>query len=82
MPGGASLHSCMTPHGPDRFSHDKAVADPCEQPTYFKGGLAFMFETSCILKLSKYALAHDERDKNYGECWSGFLNRFVEETTP
>eukprot|EP00980_Cylindrotheca_fusiformis_P028026 scaffold22577_cov122-Cylindrotheca_fusiformis.AAC.5 len=35
LPGGASLHSCMTPHGPDCKSYKKGVADPCEQPTYF-----------------------------------------------
>ena len=39
--GGASLHSCMTPHGPDAATYDKAVADPCDKPTYFSGGLAF-----------------------------------------
>lgn len=29
--GGASLHSCMTAHGPDAGSYDRAVADPCEK---------------------------------------------------
>jgi homogentisate 1,2-dioxygenase len=77
LPGGASLHSCMTPHGPDAVSHDKAVADPCDSPTYFSGGLAFMFETSCILRLSKYALEQECMDAKYGECWNGVPNRFV-----
>ena len=74
--GGASLHSCMTPHGPDRVSYDRAVADPCETPTYFDAGLAFMFETSCMLRLSKYALEHGHLDESYGLCWEGLPNRF------
>jgi homogentisate 1,2-dioxygenase len=76
LPGGASLHSCMTPHGPDATSYDKAVADPCEQPTYFSGGLAFMFETSCMLRLTKYALEHDCLETTYGACWKDLPNRF------
>ena len=76
LPGGASLHSCMTPHGPDSNSYDKAVADQCDKPTYFSSGLAFMFETTCMLRLSGYALKHKCVDKEYGTCWSGLPNRF------
>lgn len=76
LPGGASLHSCMTPHGPDAVSYDKAVADPCDHPTYLSSGLAFMFETSCMLRLTEYALNHKCRDLSYGSCWKGLPNRF------
>jgi len=75
--GGASLHSCMTAHGPDAASYDMAVADPCDQPTHCSGGLAFMFETSNMLHLSKYALEHDCLDKAYGECWRALPNRYT-----
>lgn len=74
--GGASLHSCMTPHGPDSASYARAVADPCEQPTHFSGGLAFMFETSHILQMSKYALEHECLDDAYGLCWQQLPNEF------
>ena len=71
LPGGASLHSCMTPHGPDKVSYEKAIADPCESPTKFDKGLAFMFETSCILRLSKFALTTKHNlDEVYGHCWN------------
>jgi len=76
-PGGASLHSCMTPHGPDSFSYDRAVADPCDTPTFFDGGLAFMFETSHMLRLSRYASEHDCLDEVYGECWTDLPNRYA-----
>ena len=70
LPGGASLHSCMTPHGPDKVSYEKSIADPCESPTKFDKGLAFMFETSCILRLSKFAMTSERLDENYGHCWN------------
>jgi hypothetical protein len=52
MPGGASLHSCMTPHGPDKNTFDKA-SDPSQEqkPVYFDQGLAFMFECNAMLQV-------------------------------
>lgn len=76
-PGGATLHSCMTPHGPDRITYERAVADPCETPTAFKGGLAFMFETTCMLQVSRQALECDFRDVEYAQCWAGLQNNFA-----
>jgi homogentisate 1,2-dioxygenase len=69
-PGGASLHNCMTPHGPDTDSYEKAVADPCETPVQFAGGMAFMFETCLSLKVSPEALNDSNwRDMQYAQCW-------------
>jgi homogentisate 1,2-dioxygenase len=76
-PGGASLHSCMTPHGPDSSSYLKNVAAPCDKPTKLEGGLAFMFETSCLLKLSNFALHNPGLEDTYGECWKDLPNEFV-----
>lgn len=59
VPGGASLHNSLTPHGPDEESYSKAVLDPCTIPTVYHGGLAFMFETCLSLKVAPAAL-HDE----------------------
>lgn len=42
MPGGASLHACMTPHGPDTQTFEAAIADEQEQPAEIQGSLAFM----------------------------------------
>ena len=76
-PGGASLHSCMTPHGPDSASYHKNVVAPCDTPTKLDGGLAFMFETSCMLKLSNFALRNPGLEDAYGECWKDLPNEFV-----
>jgi homogentisate 1,2-dioxygenase len=72
--GGASLHSCMTPHGPDALMYGKAVEDECAAPVRFDGGLAFMFETTCMLELTDYAIMCEHRDLDYAECWSGLQN--------
>jgi homogentisate 1,2-dioxygenase len=43
LPGGASLHSCMTPHGPDTATFESAVADGADEaPAFLAGALAFM----------------------------------------
>lgn len=73
-PGGASLHPCMTAHGPDAVTYRVALVDPCDTPSFFDGGIAFMFETSYMLSLSRYALNHDCLDKAYGDCWGTLPN--------
>mmetsp|Transcript_12551 Transcript_12551/g.34818 ORF Transcript_12551/g.34818 Transcript_12551/m.34818 type:complete len:519 (+) Transcript_12551:218-1774(+) len=66
LPGGASLHNCMVPHGPDAVAVQKATADPCTEPTYFDKGLAFMFETYLPLTVAPVALTDVEwLDVNY-----------------
>ena len=52
MPGGGSLHSCMTPHGPDSETFRKGSDKTSPQtPVYFDEGLAFMFECNAMLKV-------------------------------
>jgi homogentisate 1,2-dioxygenase len=70
VPGGASLHSCTTPHGPDAATFEKASGAELG-PVKFDGGLAFMFETNAVLKLTKYALEAPHLDREYQACWTG-----------
>ena len=75
--GGASLHNMMTPHGPDHDTYVKALQEEMV-PKKFSGGLAFMFESSLMLSVSKWALAIEESrvnpelQKNYFKVWQGF----------
>jgi homogentisate 1,2-dioxygenase len=69
QPGGSSLHSCMTPHGPDAPTFEKASTAKLE-PEYFDKGLAFMFETTLMLRLTKWALTAPHREVDYQKCWS------------
>jgi len=68
QPGGASLHSCMSAHGPDADTFLKA-SNAELKPEYFGAGLAFMFETTLQLKLTPWALAAPHRDAEYRKCW-------------
>lgn len=74
-PGGASLHSCMSPHGPEAAAYDQAT-DAELKPEYISGATAFMFESSYIYKPSSLAINHKALQKNYSACWQGIKPRF------
>ncbi len=75
QPGGVSLHSCMTPHGPDAPTFAKA-SEVDLKPEKFEAGLAFMFETNVMLSVSKKMLDANHRDKDYFKCWEGIPRSF------
>jgi hypothetical protein len=55
--GGASLHLCMTPHGPDAATFEAATAPEAEAPARVgDNALAFMFETSLTPRVTPAAL--------------------------
>ena len=63
-PGCSSLHSCMTPHGPEAEVFEKA--SNCEdQPQKLKNTLSFMFETCLMVKLFKKANDYLNVDEDY-----------------
>lgn len=67
LPGGASLHSCMTAHGPDAASFTKASAADL-QPVYFDQGLAFMFESTYLFKVAPSALQRFQEEQAAAEA--------------
>ncbi|MFF7709908.1 homogentisate 1,2-dioxygenase [Pseudomonas sp. NPDC007930] len=75
LPGGASLHSCMSAHGPDHASAQAAIHSPL-QPHKLEGGLAFMFETGRVLRASADALASPQLQVDYDSCWAGLQANF------
>jgi homogentisate 1,2-dioxygenase len=54
IPGGASLHNCMLPHGPDVDAFETASAAQL-QPHKLEGTLAFMFETRLPQQVTSFA---------------------------
>ena len=77
FPGGASLHSMMTPHGPDNNCFEKASNDACLPEKIELSSIAFMFESYLGLQLSPYAQETCEvLDKTYYECWQSLKNNF------
>eukprot|EP00939_MAST-03C_sp_MAST-3C-sp1_P001640 g1640.t1 len=81
VPGGASLHSPMTPHGPDGAATKKAIEADLK-PEFFGKGLAFMLETSATMKLTDFALRGSNRDVDYYKCWESIPRRFDPTATP
>ena len=97
-PGGSSLHSCGTAHGPDAVSFTKASAADL-QPVYFDQGLAFMFESTYLFKIAPSALQRFQDEQaaaegvevapdypqvqpNYAECWQSLPKIFNGQINP
>lgn len=75
LPGGASLHNRMLPHGPDARAFAQASSAALE-PQKLSETLAFMFETQLAQFPTAYALSHDTLQKDYAECWTGLRKHF------
>ncbi len=75
LPGGASLHNCMAAHGPDRDTFERASSAELK-PHKIADTLAFMFETSLVLRPTEFALESEALQRDYDTCWDGFERRF------
>ncbi|MNR11573.1 Homogentisate 1,2-dioxygenase [compost metagenome] len=69
LPGGASLHSCMSAHGPDGETCTKAINVDLT-PSKIDNTMAFMFETSQVLRPSRFALDCPQLQNTYDACWA------------
>ncbi|MGH8225338.1 MAG: homogentisate 1,2-dioxygenase [Gammaproteobacteria bacterium] len=76
LPGGASLHNCMSGHGPDAASYKKAVAVDTSKPQYVANTMAFMFETRRVIHPTRQALEAQELQTDYHQCWHGIEKHF------
>ena len=75
VPGGASLHNMMLPHGPDLDAFGKASTANLK-PVKLTNTMAFMFETRFPQQVSKFAAETDQLQDSYVECWSGLQKQF------
>jgi homogentisate 1,2-dioxygenase len=76
VPGGASLHNCMSGHGPDVASYARAVAAEL-RPAKIDGTLAFMFESRAVIAPTRFAMESPARQRDYDACWQGFTKATV-----
>ncbi|RDD42290.1 Homogentisate 1,2-dioxygenase [Trichoplax sp. H2] len=75
-PGGASLHSMYTPHGPDTQCFEQSSNGELK-PFHIGGTMAFMFETSFGLALTKWGEEVCRKiDPKYYTCWSDLKKHF------
>jgi homogentisate 1,2-dioxygenase len=75
VPGGMSLHNCMSAHGPDRAIFDRAVGADLK-PHKIDDTLAFMFETRLVVRPTRFALETPALQQDYDACWEGFEKLF------
>ncbi len=76
LPGGASLHNCMSGHGPDAETFDKAIRADTTQPHAIRDTMAFMFETRLLIRPTRSALESAQLQAEYFRCWQGLTSRF------
>ena len=75
-PGGASVHNCMTGHGPDSQTFEKGTRDDTTQPHVIRDTMAFMFETRFVWAPTPFALESSLRQHEYHRSWQGLARHF------
>ncbi len=76
VPGGASLHNCMSGHGPDAASFEKASGADTTKPDHIVDTMAFMFETRAVIHPTRQALESLQLQRDYWRCWQGLKKNF------
>ena len=75
LPGGVSIHNCMSAHGPDLASFEKAVAAEL-RPQRIADTLAFMWESRYVFRPTRAAMDAKELQPDYDRAWEGFAKRY------
>jgi homogentisate 1,2-dioxygenase len=76
VPGSASLHNCMSGHGPDHETFEKAIAADTSKPHHIVDTMAFMFETRTAIRATRFALESAQLQADYFRCWQGLKKNF------
>jgi homogentisate 1,2-dioxygenase len=71
LPGGVSIHNCLSAHGPDLATYRKATAEDLK-PRKIEDTLAFMWESRYVFQPTRFALGARELQKDYDKVWDGF----------
>ena len=76
VPGSTSLHNCMSGHGPDLETFEKAAAADTSRPHHIVDTMAFMFETRTAIRPTRFALESAPLQADYFRCWQGLKKNF------
>ncbi len=76
VPGGSSLHNCMSAHGPDSDGYAKAAAAELS-PQKLDDSMAFMFESRYLIQPTRFAMECGSLQSDYGEYWQGLRKNFT-----
>jgi len=75
-PGGASLHNCMSGHGPDAQTFEAASRANTDTPQHLADTMAFMIEARAVIRPTRAALESPQLQKDYQSCWQGLKKHF------
>lgn len=76
VPGGYSLHNCMSGHGPDSGTVTKALNADTTVPQRVSETMAFMFESRVPIVPTAAMLESAARHRDYQKCWADLPKRF------
>src|SRR5439155_22066450 len=71
LPGGASIHNCMSAHGPDAQTFERASAAELK-PQKLADTLAFMWVSRYVIRQTKFPMRVPQLQKDYDSVWDGF----------
>jgi homogentisate 1,2-dioxygenase len=74
--GGASLHNCMSGHGPDAATYEQALRADTSRPVHIAATMAFMFETRTVIRPTRFALEVRQLQKGYSRVWRDLPKKF------
>ncbi len=75
VPGGASLHNCMSSHGPEAAVFEKASKAELA-PDRYTDTMAFMLESRYLIQPTYWAMNTTLRQRDYTRCWEGLEKHF------
>ncbi len=75
LPGGGSLHNCMSGHGPDATTFE-AASKMALAPHKQDQTLAFMFESRWLIRPTQSAMMAPQLQPDYWQCWQGLQKHF------
>lgn len=86
LPGGGSLHSIMSPHGPDAATFKKESTKHLEPERLPDHAMAFMFESCLMMMTTKWSMdpscsGGKMVQNDYYKCWEG-VQKFFDPTKP
>jgi len=82
VPGGASLHNCMSGHGPDAATWERASRADTSKPAAVTDTMAFMFETRALIRPTRFALETALLQRDYWRAWQDLDRHFTPPAAP
>jgi homogentisate 1,2-dioxygenase len=71
LPGGVSIHNCMSAHGPDLQTFERASSAELK-PQKIEDALAFMWESRYVFRPTQFAMSVPQLQQDYDAVWDGF----------